>query len=381
MNSAERLAFSPPTHWLLQAPIPNSGYPIVPDASKFMTMRELAQIAGVDQSTVSLALRHSPRIAPATREKILHLAEQHGYIPNPLVSACMDLRKRTHIATHAHTTLAFLINGPPEASWRRRSTVPLNYNGALHQAEHRGYKLEEFFIPAGLTGQRICQILQTRNVHGVIVAPLSDEGSSQLDFIWKHFCAVAIGLSLTTPPLHHVAHDYYQGMRLAMNEARKRGFRRPGFVIDDRTNVRIQNNWMAAYLIEQQFCEPSNRLAPFVFKSCAFDHRAFLQWGAEQRPDVIMGIPLWLNIMPWKELLGGLPEPVEWIHLDVKNRNGDQAGIHQNHEKIGATAVDLLIRLVERNQSGPLENSETLLIEGSWVEGKLQRQMTAVPSV
>ena len=130
---------------------------------------------------------------------------------------------------------------------------------------------------------------------------------------------------------------------------------------------------MATYLVEQQSCLPSDRLLPFVEKGDVLDFRAFHQWVASERPDSILGLPMvWPERERWKEIVAGLPGPIEWINLDVKTRGDAETGIYQNHEKIGAAAVDLLIRLVELNQPGPLECSETLLIEGAWIEGKKQ---------
>ncbi|MHB9133844.1 MAG: LacI family DNA-binding transcriptional regulator [Armatimonadota bacterium] len=45
------------------------------------TTRQIAQLAGVSRSTVSLALRHDPRVRPDTRERILAAAKQLGYAP------------------------------------------------------------------------------------------------------------------------------------------------------------------------------------------------------------------------------------------------------------------------------------------------------------
>jgi len=179
---------------------------------------------------------------------------------------------------------------------------------------------------------------------------------------------------LKYPPLHRVAHDHYNGMRLAISECRKRGSRRLGFATLQMTSDRVQDKWMAAYLVEQQSCKPSERLAPYIVKKGVnFDRKAFRQWVASERPDSIIGLPMiWPEVDQWQEFVAGLPGSVEWISLDVKNPAGNEAGIYQNHEEIGAEAVNLLVRLVEHNQPGPLEYSRTLSIEGSWVEGGMR---------
>lgn len=44
--------------------------------------RELARLAGVSQSTVSRVLADNPRVAPATRDRVLSIANDAGYVPN-----------------------------------------------------------------------------------------------------------------------------------------------------------------------------------------------------------------------------------------------------------------------------------------------------------
>lgn len=49
---------------------------------KRVTIADLARLLGMDKSSVSLALRDSPRVAPATRAKVQRLAREHNYTPN-----------------------------------------------------------------------------------------------------------------------------------------------------------------------------------------------------------------------------------------------------------------------------------------------------------
>ena len=43
------------------------------------TVRQLAELAGVSRTTISLALRNHPSISLKTRERIQQLADEHGY--------------------------------------------------------------------------------------------------------------------------------------------------------------------------------------------------------------------------------------------------------------------------------------------------------------
>ena len=46
------------------------------------TIKDVARICGVGVSTVSRAINNHPDINPQTRQRILEVIEQNGYIPN-----------------------------------------------------------------------------------------------------------------------------------------------------------------------------------------------------------------------------------------------------------------------------------------------------------
>ena len=60
-----------------------------------ITMRQLAELAGVSIGTVSLALRDNSRISVKTRRRIQALAEQHGYRPNRLTQGLISGKTHT----------------------------------------------------------------------------------------------------------------------------------------------------------------------------------------------------------------------------------------------------------------------------------------------
>jgi DNA-binding LacI/PurR family transcriptional regulator len=59
-----------------------------------VTMEDIAQAAGVHRSTVSRALANSPRVTPATRQRIQQLAEEMGYVPNAAARDLITRRSR-----------------------------------------------------------------------------------------------------------------------------------------------------------------------------------------------------------------------------------------------------------------------------------------------
>lgn len=59
-----------------------------------VTIKEIARRLGISKSTVSRALRDSPEISPATKERVIELARELDYSPNPI--ALSLLKNRTH---------------------------------------------------------------------------------------------------------------------------------------------------------------------------------------------------------------------------------------------------------------------------------------------
>src|SRR5579859_3649335 len=50
--------------------------------SEKLTILDIARLAGVSKATVSRVLNKKPDVDPETRERILHIVEEHGFVPN-----------------------------------------------------------------------------------------------------------------------------------------------------------------------------------------------------------------------------------------------------------------------------------------------------------
>lgn len=90
------------------------------------SLRKLAQLAGVNPSTVTRALRNDPRIGSETRLRIQALAEQFHYLPNRLAQSLM---------TGQSSTIGVLL-----PSVVTPYSVRL-LSGVLHSAAAAGYRI------------------------------------------------------------------------------------------------------------------------------------------------------------------------------------------------------------------------------------------------
>src|SRR5512142_123702 len=76
------------------------------------TLRSLAKTLGLSRTTVSDALRGSPRVDPGTAERVKKAADAAGYRRNPLAGALMSELRRSRGAAFRGVLAAIDFNEP-----------------------------------------------------------------------------------------------------------------------------------------------------------------------------------------------------------------------------------------------------------------------------
>jgi DNA-binding LacI/PurR family transcriptional regulator len=343
------------------------------------TLQDVAQTAGVHRTTVSLSLRDHPRIPLATRARIKAIAERLGYRINPLVSALMQSRRSGKPAKHA--TLAYVTNYPTRYGWRpEHHDRPDFYPGALARAADFGYKLEHFWLgEPGMTPHRFCEMLSARSINGLIVGRLPP-GQHALELEWNRFSCVALGLTLRSPVLHHVTENHFDTVWKAMDRCRENGYSRVGFLFsDENDSPRVGDRWMGAYLAQQMQFAARDRLP--VCPKFPTDEPTFRAWFSRHRPDALLTNNPKL-VIGWLEKLGKkVPRDVGLVGLEHR-RDVECTGIYYDPAKIGGLAVEMLIGLMHRNETGVPQVQHEILLTGERCENPLlpRRLLDAKPA-
>lgn len=335
--------------------------------SRPATLEDVAQRARVHRSTVALALRDHPRIPPETRDRIKAVAARLGYRINPLVAALMQVRRRGEESRHA--TLAFVTNYPTRFGWRPpHHDRPDFFPGAVERARDFGYKLEHFWLAeSGMTPERFCDILVTRGVHGLLIGRMPP-GQHALELSWNRFSVVALGLTLRSPQFHHVTENHFDTAWQAMQQCLARGYRRVGFVFSEANDSpKVGDRWLAAYLLQQQKLPARDRL-PLCPGEPA-DGAAFRKWFLLHRPDALLvthGTPVleWLRAMHCT-----VPDDVGLVELQDNPASGS-SGIYYDPALVGALAVEMLVGLMHRTETGVPANPHEVMLSGEWREGR-----------
>jgi LacI family transcriptional regulator len=340
----------------------------VDPSKKEVTLADIARKAGVSVMTVSRALRNQVNISPATQKRIRDIADELGYRPNPLVSALMTYRRAAN-PIKAHLNLAWVTNYPTREGWKVTRLFEEFYEGALDSSDRHGYGLETFWMrEPGLTTERLTQILVTRSIHGLVIAPLP-LAHGHLHLAWENFSAVTFGYSLAQPQLHRAANHQFRSLRFAMRELRRLGYRRIGLTLPNSLNERVDRQWVASFLVEQLRYQAAETVPIFVVEDSEWSFEHFKEWCVNHEPDVIISheevVVDWLRTMKVR-----IPDDIGFVHLNCYDKSGRFSGIYQNGPAIGQAAADFVIAMINRNERGIPELPRSILIDGTWVEGQ-----------
>jgi LacI family transcriptional regulator len=331
-----------------------------------VTLQDIALKAGVHRSTVSLALKDHPRISKGVRDRVKAIATDMGYRVNPLVSALMQNRRTGH-PPHP-VTLGFVTNYPSRYGWRPKlHSRPDYFPGAVDRAKELGYHLEHFWLnEPGMTSRRFSDILSTRNINGIILGRLPP-GQHSLDLAWDRFSCVALGMTLRQPRLHHVTENHFETAWFSMRRCIAYGYKRIGFVFSETNDSpRVGDRWLSAYMGHQLQLPESDRILPCPCDPPTFDD--FSRWFKRERPDAILAshakpILNWLQQMQVK-----VPEITAVIDLQTEPDLGC-AGVYYEPSRIGALAVEMLVGLMHRHETGIPAATHEILLSGVWRDG------------
>ncbi|EIP99797.1 transcriptional regulator [Opitutaceae bacterium TAV1] len=335
------------------------------ELSKRVTQKDIARVVGVDNSTVSLALRNHPGIPEATRERILKAAAELGYRPDPMLGALASYRVRTR-PTQFHGTLAWLTNWD---GWREIPHYLDYFGGAGEQAQRHGFRLEEFRLAAkGMSSERMAGILKARGISGILVCPIWT--NSAVRFPWHDFASVAFGYTLATP-LHMVTSAHAHACATVTKRLIECGRRRIGFCLLPTHNRRVDNNYLSAWL--GTLCQAGLEAPP------VFDEKRPLaeirEWIARNRIDAVIsgahgdGIGSTPGLVRMKKIGLAIPDELAMGCPSLDRADSPVSGIYENSQQIGRVATDFLVGMLHRGERGIPASRQRILVEGSWCRG------------
>ena len=340
-------------------------------ATRRVTLRDIAREVGVSHVTVSLALRNDPSISIARRAQVKKVARALGYRPDPMLASLASYRQGTR-PVQFQSVIAWLNRWNEPDGLRRFREFDAYWRGAEAEADRLGYRLEHIPWPADMPARRIEQILNTRNVQGVLIPPCNQD----LDWRgvdWTRYSLIRLGMSVSHPEAHIVTTDHFREMQMAIERMLELGYHRIGLVVDSHFDRRLGMPLSASFLAAQQLLRIREIVPPLLFKDSPADAaypeclRALRQWLRVNRPDAIMTAVVQLPDM-LRELGVHVPRDVAIAGTSVTDVPVT-AGINQESVEVGRMAVQMLVAQMRVNERGKPRTPCRILVEGRWQDG------------
>jgi len=340
----------------------------MPDSSP-LTLHDLARAAGVSVMTISRALRGEARVAPATRDRILSLAEKMGYRPDPDLARLMH-RVRSRKTVKIRAVIAVIREWVPGDDLLSPSYQYVPLEAIRERARGHGYEVEEFWLGRdGLTPKKLGKVLHARGIEAVIVSPQSTRLlCAEVDY--APFAAVAFGYAMREPALHMCAGNMTLGIQTAAEELSALGYRRIGVAVTQWIVNRSQFGYSGGFFHFQQSRPAADRIPLLLLPHNRIERgfAAFAQWMRENRPDVLISFDT--HVPEWLARLGlRVPDDIGFVVHDWTPAMTSYAGIYQRRDHLAAAAVDLIVTQLSQHERGVPTVARQIMIPPQWVAG------------
>ena len=179
---------------------------------KYITLKMVAEKAGVSVNTASRAINNKPDISKETKKRILKVAQELGYVRNDTAVALRTKKTGTIgvvIADNRNPFYAEVLNGIEEAAREK------NYHIILANTQ-RDYKKEEEAI----------NLLLAKRVDGLLITPVQDRDDDIKNLIEANIPFVIVGRDFKNIEVDAIYNDEVKGGFLATEYLIKKGHKR-----------------------------------------------------------------------------------------------------------------------------------------------------------
>lgn len=184
------------------------------------TIKDIARVAKVSPTAVSMALNDRPRLAPKTKARILQIAHQLGYQPNFVARSLV--KKKTHTIGLIITTILNPFY-PELAKGIEDKASELGYNIILCSTNY-DLQREKYSI----------DILRSKGVDGIIFSSVETRDPNIKPLIEERFPFILVNRRIHNRLLHrkvdYIVLDNETGGYMAMEHLCRLGHRRIGLI-------------------------------------------------------------------------------------------------------------------------------------------------------
>ncbi|MEJ0000486.1 MAG: hypothetical protein WDO13_15810 [Verrucomicrobiota bacterium] len=146
-------------------------------------------------------------------------------------------------------------------------------------------------------------------------------------------------------------------------------------MITEALNRGSEGNFLGGFLSEQHRLPVKSRIPVFISgqNSAEKETVAFRHWLEVHRPDAIIADVHELAEGLLRDMGLRVPEDVPLAILSAVPQSRRFAGIDQNDFMIGQMAIDTVVGMIYRNETGLPQTATRILVEGQWQDASPSR--------
>ncbi len=332
-------------------------------------MSDIARLAGVHASTVSRALAGSPLVEQSMRDRILKLAQEHGYVVN---ATARNLRlKRTQ-------TLSVAI--PLQHETGQALTDPFFVNMLGHLADEitqRGYGM---FLQKILPPMEnwLPKLIAAQRSDGIIVIGQSTEHVALETAAKNYFPLVVWGGHFEHQSYCTVGTDNVGGARVAVEHLLNAGRRRIVFLGDPAIpEISLRHDGYKLALVRGPRGTTADRIVPaHMTADTAYEAmRAYIRSGAKF--DAVFAATDVIAISAIRAMVASglsVPRDVAVVGFDdipmASHVHPSLTTVRQDLQRGAKTLVDLVLRRIEGEETSSATMPAELIVRESSVVAK-----------
>jgi LacI family transcriptional regulator len=306
------------------------------------TIKDIAKIAVVSPTAVSMALNDRPRIGQETRKRILRIAKELNYQPNFVARSLVI--KRSHTIGLIITTIMNPFY-PELAKGIEDKALELGYNIILCSTNY-DLKLEKYYI----------DMLRSKGVDGIIFSSVEINDPNIKPLIEDHFPFILVNRRIhnrfIAKKIDYIVLDNFLGGYLAMEHLLKLGHHRIGIIAGA---LNISTAVEKTEGVKKSLKDYGIKLDPNLMRECNFSkelayHATKKFLSMETPPTAIFAQNDYMSLGVREALLDSglkIPENMALVGFDdiasTALRGVEITTVSQKKYEMGALAVRILI--------------------------------------
>ena len=342
--------------------------------SRPVLLADVARIAGVSQTTASMALRSQGVIAKKTRDLVQKVADELHYRPN--LAAAMLGRQRD----------GRVLPGVPVAilGMGSKSHYPFPDHDFVREfsrhATERGFLVSEPEQTAYPEVSKLLRVLYYRGVRGIVLSHGFDLAQFQAEDI-KAFSILIHGHPPFDVLFHRVGSRVMESTRFAWQTAWNRGYRRIGAALCQHDSPVADDFAREAAVVNSQIRFAAPRLPSFL--GSHYDDAGFIRWVKEVKPDAVIGF----SVGHYYLLTSAgfrVPEDIGFIslHRGPPDIEVELTGMQEDYRELGRVTSLQLESMIRHYEVGFAPRPHETLVAFIFHEGSTlpHRQVSTMKS-